>query len=114
MTAPSATTTDITGWSIDRVAGYLEAIRGDSTAVDVSITVRTDGERRMTMALTDEPPAEYVLHRCQACDAVTAAKVLPLPDLPGLKTPMALTAAGESNSEPKRTHDHRSNGTEFH
>jgi hypothetical protein len=113
MTATSQAI-DITDWDVRKVEGYLEAVRGDSTAVEISLTVRTDGEQQLTMALTDEQPAEYILHRCQACDAVTAAKILPLPDLPGLKTPRALSPARETSDGPKPAHDHRNNGTEFH
>jgi len=112
------TSIDITDWAPAKVEGYLTAIRGDntdntdSTAVEFSLIVHTNGEHQMVMALTDDPASDCVARQCQACHAVTVAKILPLPDLPELKAPKRLGVPNKTQDETKRTHDHhdRRNG----
>ena len=114
MTATSQTI-DITGWDPRKVEGYLQAVRGDTTAVEVSLVVDTDGQQQMVMALTDDPASDYVARRCEVCQSVTAAKVLPIPNLPGLNAPKTLDVGDETDDESKRTHDRRNgNGSPPH
>ena len=106
MTATSQAI-DITGWDLRKVGGYLEAVRGDSPSVEVSLIVRTDGHEQLTMALTDDPASGYIAHQCQVCQTITASKVLPIPNLPGLNASKTLDVGDETADESKRTHDRR-------
>ena len=72
------TSVDITDGDPAKVEGFLTAIRSDQPGIEISVTFRSDGQQRMSMALSDERSSDYVAHRCQACDAITVAKVLPL------------------------------------
>jgi hypothetical protein len=104
------TSVDVTDWDPAKVEGFLTAIRSDQPGIEISVTFRSDGQQRMSMALSDERSSYYVAQRCQVCEAITVAKVLPLDGIKGRK---ALTAAGETDDEPKPAH-HRSSGTECH
>jgi hypothetical protein len=102
------TSIDVTDWALAKIEGYLTAIRSDDqVGVEISLIVHSDGERQMTMSLSDERCSDYVAHQCQVCDAITVSKVLPVPDLPGLKAHKTLSPGGETDGEPKRTHDRR-------
>jgi hypothetical protein len=106
---------DVTDWALAKIEGYLTAIRSDQAGVEISLVVHSDGERQMTMALSDERSSDFVAQQCQVCDAITVSKVLPIPDLPGLNAPKTLDAGDETDDEPKRTHDRRNgNGSHPH
>ena len=105
------TSVDITDWDPAKVEGFLTALRSDQPGIEISVTFRSDGQRRMSMALSDERSSDYVAHRCQACDAITVAKVLPLDGIKGHK---ALTAAGESDSEREPAHSPNGDGPHPH
>jgi hypothetical protein len=102
---------DISDWDLAKVEGYLEAIRGDSPSVEVSLIVRTDGHQQLTMALTDDPASGYIAHQCQVCQSITASKILPIPRHPGLKPPRTLDP-GDEDDEPDRRHHDPRNGTD--
>ena len=98
------TSVDITDGDPAKVEGFLTAIRSDQPGIEISVTFRSDGQRRMSMALSDERSSDYVAHRCQVCDAITVAKVLPLDGIKGHRHSRQLTAAGESDSEREPAH----------
>jgi hypothetical protein len=107
------TSIDVTDWALAKIEGYLTAIKSDEQAgVEISLIVHSDGERQMTMSLSDERSSDYVAHQCQVCDAITVSKVLPIPDLPGLNAPKTLDVGDETDDDPNRTHEHhdRRNG----
>jgi hypothetical protein len=96
-------TVDITGWHPERVAGFVEAIRGDHPSVEIEAVLRhhdPDQVGQLSMSLSDEPASDLVIHECQQCQTVTVAKVL---SLASLGAPMALSPAGKSDDEPERT-----------
>jgi hypothetical protein len=105
------TSVDITDWDPAKVEGFLTAIRSDQPGVEISVTFRSDGQQRMSMALSDERSSDYVARQCQVCEAITVAKVLPLGGIKGRK---ALSAAGESDSEPAPTHSPNDDGPHAH
>ena len=105
---------DITDWDPAKVEGLLTALRSDQPGIEISVTFRSDGQQRMSMALSDERSSDYVAHRCQACDAITVAKVLPLDGIAGREALKALTAAGESDSEPEPAHSPNGDGPHPH
>jgi uncharacterized protein VirK/YbjX len=98
------TSVDITGWHHERVAGFVEAIKGDYPSVEIEFVLRhhdTDREGQLSLSLSnDEPTDELVARQCQQCQTVTVSKVLPLASLKG---PKALSAAEETDDEPKLT-----------
>ena len=96
----SATTVDITGWSAERVAGFLTAARGDSAAVEISLVTRSDGERQLSMSISDERPSDFTARQCQVCGAITIARVLPLDGLPTPKTLDAGDAPSNNGNAP--------------
>jgi hypothetical protein len=108
------TNIDVTDWALAKIEGYLTAIRSDDqVGVEISLIAHSDGERQMTMSVSDERSSDYVAHQCQVCDAITVSKVLPIPDLPGLNAPKTLDGGDETDDEPKRTYD-RPNGNGSH
>jgi hypothetical protein len=96
----SATTVDITGWSAERVAGFLAAARGDSAAVEISLVIRSDGEKQLSMSLSDERPSDFTARRGETCRSVTIARVLPLDGLPTPKTLDAGDAPSSNGNAP--------------
>jgi hypothetical protein len=100
---------DITDWAPAKAEGYLTAIRSDQPGIEISVTLRSDGQQQMSLALSDQRASDYVAHQCQVCQSVTVSKVLPLGGIKGRK---ALEPADETDRESKRTHDHhdRRNG----
>jgi uncharacterized lipoprotein NlpE involved in copper resistance len=108
------TSVDITDWDPAKVEGFLTAIRSDQPGIEISVTFRSDGQQRMSMALSDERSSDYVAHQCQVCDAITVAKVLPLDGIKGHKALKALTAAGESDSEREPAHSPNGDGPHPH
>lgn len=107
-------TIDITDWAPAKVEGFLTAIKSDQPGVEISVTFYSNGHQQMSMALSDERSSDYVAHQCQACDAVTGAKVLPLDRIKGRKALKALNAPPETDSEPEPTHDHRNGNGNRH
>jgi hypothetical protein len=108
------TSIDVTDWHTEWIAGFLEAIKGDHPSVEIECIVRhhdTDHAGQLSMSLTDKPASDFTARQCQQCQTVTVSKIIPLASLKGHK---ALDAARETVDEPKPTHAHRSNGTEFH
>jgi hypothetical protein len=101
------TSIDVTDWAPAKVEGFLTAIRSDQPGVEISVTIHSDGQQRMAMALSDEPTGEYVARRCEVCQSITVAKVLPLDGIKARKALKVLNAAGETDSKPIPTHDHR-------
>jgi hypothetical protein len=97
------TSVDVTDWDPAKVEGFLTAIRSDQPGIEISVTLRSDGQQQMSLALSDQRSSDYVAHQCQVCQSVTVSKVLPLG---GIKGRRALEPAEETDSEPKRTHDH--------
>jgi hypothetical protein len=89
---------DVTGWHHERIAGFIEAIQGNSTAVEISLTVRDNGEQQLSMRLTGEPSSDFVARECQQCQSITVAKVLPLNGLPKPKTLDAAAAPGRNGT----------------
>jgi hypothetical protein len=100
------TSIDVTDWAPAKVEGFLTAIRSDQPGIEISVTLRSDGQQQMSMALSDERASDYVAHQCQVCDAITVAKVLPLDRIKGRKALKALGAGEESDGQPERTHVH--------
>jgi hypothetical protein len=108
------TSIDVTDWHIERIAGFLEAIKGDHPSVEIECIARhhdTDRAGQMSMSLSDEPASDFIARRCGTCQTVTVSKIISLASLKGYK---ALGAVGETDDRPKPAHDHHSNGTEFH
>jgi hypothetical protein len=101
------TSVDITEWHPQKVEGVLTAIRSDLPGVEISVTLRSNGEQQMCMALNDERSSDCVAHQCHVCDAITVAKVLLLDGIKGRKALKALGAGEEGDTESDRTHDHR-------
>jgi hypothetical protein len=98
----SATTIDVTTWHPERIAGFLEAIRGDHPSVEIECIVRhhdTDRIGQMSMSLSHDEPSDLVARECQQCRTTTVAKVLPLD---GLLAPKTL--AEEIDDDPEPTH----------
>jgi hypothetical protein len=114
MSANTTNTVDITDWAPAKVEGFLTAIKSDQPGVEISVTCYSNGQQQMSLALSDQPPGDYVAHQCQACDAITVAKVLPLGGIKGRKALKALTAAGESDSEPEPAHSPNGDGPHPH
>jgi hypothetical protein len=113
------TSIDVTDWAPAKVEGFLTAIKSDQPGIEISVTLRSDGQQQMSMALSDERASDYVASQCEVCQSVTVSKVLPLGGIKGrkaLQAPSALGTAGETDDQPKPTHDHTNhrNGTEFH
>ena len=108
------TSVDITEWHPERIAGFVEAIKGDHPSVEIECVLRhhdMDRVGQLSLSLTDKPASDFTARQCQQCQTVTVSKIIPLASLKGYQ---ALEPAGEPDDEPKRTHDHRCNGTEFH
>jgi len=107
-------TVDITGWHPERVAGFVEAIRGDHPSIEIEFVLRhhdTDRVGQLSLSLSHDEPTDLVARQCQQCQTVTVSQVLPLASLKG---PKALRAAGETDDEPERTHGRSPNGDEPH
>src|SRR4051794_17917732 len=96
-TATTATV-DVTGWHPERVAGYIEAIRGNSANVQFELVIRHDGKKQLSMALTDEQPSDFTARRCETCRSVTIARVLALDGLP---TPNTVDAPSSNGNAPQ-------------
>jgi hypothetical protein len=98
------TSVNITGWHPERVAGLVEAIRGDHPSVEIAAVLRhhdTAREGQLSLSLSHDEPTDLVARRCETCQTVTVSQVLPLAALKTLGPP------GETQEEPKRTHDRR-------
>jgi hypothetical protein len=101
-----STVFDISDWHPERIAGFVEAIRGDHPSVEIQAVIchrDADQVGQLSMSLTDKPASDFTARRCETCQTVTVSKIIPLASLKGYKT---LSAAGETDSEPERTHDH--------
>jgi hypothetical protein len=62
------TSVDITDWHPERIAGFVEAIKGDHPSVEIECIVRhhdTDRAGQMSMSLSDEPASDFVARRCE-------------------------------------------------
>jgi hypothetical protein len=98
------TSVNITGWHPERVAGFVEAIRGDHPSIEIEAVLRhhdTDRVGQLSLSLSNDEPTDLVARRCGTCQTVTVTQVLPLA---ALKT---LGPAGETDDEPEGTHDRR-------
>ena len=88
---------DVTGWHHERIAGYVDAIRGNQPSVEISIIVDSDEEQQMVMSLTDEPASDFTARRCETCQSITVSRIL---SLDGLPTPKVLDPPWESDTTP--------------
>ena len=95
---------DITDWHPERVAGFVEAIRGDHPSIAIEFVLRhhdTHRQGQLSLSLSnDEPADELVARQCQQCQTVTVSKVLPLGSLKALRT---LDDPEETDGESKQT-----------
>jgi hypothetical protein len=101
----SATTIDVTTWHPERIAGFLEAFRGDHPSVEIECIVRhhdTDRIGQLSMSLSHDEPSDLIARECQQCQTTTVSKVLPITSLEAPKT------LAEETAEP--THDPNLNG----
>jgi hypothetical protein len=93
------TTVDITDWHNERIAGFLEAIKGDHPNAAIECIVRhhdTDRVGQLSLSLTDEPASDFTARRCETCQTITVSKIIPLASL---KTPKTLDAAAERGED---------------
>ena len=70
-------TVDITGWHPDRVAGFVEAIRGDHPSVEIEFVLRhhdTDRQGQLSLSLSHDEPTDLVARRCETCQTVTVPR----------------------------------------
>ena len=104
------TSVNITGWHPERVAGFVEAIRGDHPSIEIEFVLRhhdTDRQGQLSLSLSHDEPTDLVARRCETCQTVTVSQIPPLATLKALDPPR------ETQDEPKRTHDRR-NGNGQH
>jgi len=90
------TSVDITEWDNEKVAGYITATRNYGTAIQLSLVLHDDGARQLFVDVADDEHADLVARRCEACSAITVAKVIPLD---GLLAPKALAEENDDNPE---------------
>jgi hypothetical protein len=66
-----STAVDITDWHPERVAGFVEAIRGDHPSIEIEFVLHhhdTDRQGQLSLRLSnDEPTEELVARQCQQC-----------------------------------------------
>jgi hypothetical protein len=104
------TSVNITGWHPERIAGLVEAIRGDHPSVEIEAVLRhrdTDRVGQLSLSLSHDEPTDP---RCPSMREVPDRHRLPDP---AARHPQALDPPGETQDEPKRTHDRR-NGNGQH
>jgi hypothetical protein len=90
-----STAVDITDWHPERVAGFVEAIRGNHPSIEIEFVLKGDHEGRLSMSLTDEAPTDdFTARQCQRCQTVTVSKVL---SLDSLKAPKKIEAAADEH-----------------
>ena len=47
------TSIDVTDWAPAKVGGFLTAIKSDQPGIEISVTLRSDGQQQMSLALSE-------------------------------------------------------------
>jgi hypothetical protein len=72
-----STAFDITDWHTERIAGFLEAIRGDHPSAEIECVIRhhdTDRVGQLSLSLTEKPASDFTARRCETCQTVPSPR----------------------------------------